>query len=250
MAKKRPATQPLTRTFIFVPERKMSETILDFAAPLLEPLGPVPALADARGAIELAINVWNLHVMATSLWGKPQFLAEARQVACRPGSPPGLAAVFEALGERRRTSFLNDYRCVGEWSLGPDGAGGHSLRCDARLPEGCEPHVPPRAETRISIDGRYLDEIRLQQTATSFVAFPPERHRADVTGDRIVLHLPALAVVQLFADGGLPTIGGRSVELVVRARPPRRMVLVDVCAGARSAVGEVVSLTFKPADRG
>jgi hypothetical protein len=247
MTKKRTAAQPHTRTFIFVPERKMSETILDFAAPVLEPLGPVPELEEARRALEFAINAWNLHVMATALWGKPKFLAEATRVMGGPASPPGLAAMFEALGDRRRSLFANDYRCVGEWTLGPDGAGGHSLRCDARLPEGCEPHVPPRAETRISIDGRYLDEVQIRQTATSFLAFPPERHRAETTGDRVVLHVPALAVAQLLAEGRLPPIGGRSVELIVHAQPPRRMVLAEICSGARSVLGEVVSLTFRAA---
>jgi hypothetical protein len=58
MTKKRTAAQLHTRTFIFVPERKRSETILDFAAPVLEPLGPVPALDEARRAIEFAINAW------------------------------------------------------------------------------------------------------------------------------------------------------------------------------------------------
>ncbi len=58
MTKKRAANQPHTRTFIFVPERKMSETILEFGAPVLEPLGPVPELEEARRAIEFAINAW------------------------------------------------------------------------------------------------------------------------------------------------------------------------------------------------
>jgi hypothetical protein len=31
-----------SRIVIFVPEKEVSQTILDFAAPLLEPLGPLP----------------------------------------------------------------------------------------------------------------------------------------------------------------------------------------------------------------
>jgi len=247
MAKKRTNAQPGTRRLVFVPERKISETILDFAVPLLEPLGPVPRLDEARGVLELAINVWNLHVTATELWGKPEYLAEARKVMCGPASPPGLGSVFEALSERRRSLFANDHRCVGDWTLGPDGAGGHALVCDARLPNGCEPYAPPRAETRIFIGGRPLDAVQVRQSPTAHLAFPPERHRAEIKDDIVVLHVPAPVIAQLFADGILPPIGHKTVEIVVYAQPARRMVLAELSSSDRSKVaGDVLSLTFRP----
>jgi len=46
-----------SRTVIVVPDRKISETILEFAEPILQPLGPVPELEPARRALELAVAV-------------------------------------------------------------------------------------------------------------------------------------------------------------------------------------------------
>ena len=46
--------------------------------------------------------------------------------------------IFESLLERRVALYGDDYRVVGEWTLCRDGAGGFSLRCDARLPSGSE----------------------------------------------------------------------------------------------------------------
>jgi len=52
--------------------------------------------------------------------------------------------------------------------------------------------------------------------------------------------------VQLFADGTLPPVRRSAVEIVVHARPPRRIVLVEVLTGSRHLAGDVVSLTFEP----
>lgn len=234
-----------TRTVIFVPERKLSETILDFAAPLLEPLGSTPEIAEARRAVELAISVWNFHVMATPLWGKPKFLSEARKKMCGPASPPGLATVFELREHRRREDFGTDYRFVGTWSFESDATGGGTLRCETRLPEGCEAYVPPAVETRISIGGRVLDEVKIRQTPTSLLSFPPERHHAEVSDDHVVIHVPAYVAVQLLADGTLPPARGAAVEVVVYAQPPRLLVLAEVRASSRSVAGDVVSLVFE-----
>jgi len=236
-----------TRRVIFVPERKLSETILDFAAPLLEPLGRTPELAEARRAVELAISVWNFHVMATPLWGKPKFLAEAREKMCSPGPPQGLATLFEVLEQRRREHFGTDYRFVGTWTFESDATGGGTLRCEAMLPEGCEAYRPPAVETRISIGGRFLDDVKIRQTPTSLLTFPPERHRAEVSDDRVVIHVPAYVAIQLFADGTLPPARGAAVEVVVFAQPPRRMVLAEVRASKRAVSGDVVSLVFDDA---
>jgi hypothetical protein len=119
-----------------MPDRKISEAILEFAQPILDPLGEEPELAEARRALDLAVGVWNFHAMATPLWGKPEYLAEARAKMRDPGTPPELSAIFESLLARRASLYGDDLRVVGEWSLGSDGRGGHSFRCDARLPHG------------------------------------------------------------------------------------------------------------------
>jgi hypothetical protein len=48
-----------------LPERARAESILDLAAPLLEPLGPAPPLDEARPGLEVAINIWNTQVLAS-----------------------------------------------------------------------------------------------------------------------------------------------------------------------------------------
>ena len=150
--------------------------------------------------------------------------------------------MFDELGARRRALFNGDYRFVGAWTFEGDGPGNGTLRCESRLPEGCEPYVPPAAKTRIAIGGRFLDEVKIRRTSTSTLSFPPERHRAEVSGDRVVVHVPACVAVQLLADGVLPPLRGGPVEIVVYAQPPRRAALVEVHTGE---YGDIVSLTFE-----
>jgi hypothetical protein len=237
-----------SKTVIFVPDRKISETILEFAEPILEPLGSVPDLEAARRALDLAVGVWNFHAMATPLWGKPQFLAEARARMAAPGNPPELARIFEQLLERRATLYGGDYRVVGTWDLGPDGAGGHSFRCDARLPEGCEAYVPPAVETRIRIGGRFLDEVKIRQSKTSLLSFPVSHHSATNAGERVTIETPVLVAVQLFADGTLPAIRAGSVDVAVYGSPSRKMGLVEIHTSAKPIRGELVSLVFEPVE--
>lgn len=233
---------------MFVPARNLSETILEFAAPLLEPLGPVPEVDEARRAIELAINVWNFHVMASPLWGKPQYLADARTAMCGPRSSADLAGLFELLAERRTSRFDTDPRLVGEWTLAPDGSGSHSLRCESKLPEGTVPHVPPPAESRIAIGGAFLDEVRIRQTGATLLSFPASNHRAQVASDGVVtIHAQALTVAQLFADGVLKPVGGAPVDVSAGGQRLGPMELGEVRCGSRSGVGDVIVLVFRRA---
>lgn len=59
---------PYTRTVVRLPERDLAESILHLAAPLLDRLGPTPAADEARRVFELAIGVWNAHVLASKFW--------------------------------------------------------------------------------------------------------------------------------------------------------------------------------------
>jgi hypothetical protein len=72
MTTRRRRRDPYTRTVVRLPERDLAESILYLAAPLLEPLGPMPPVDEARGQIELAISLWNAHVLASKLWGAPK----------------------------------------------------------------------------------------------------------------------------------------------------------------------------------
>lgn len=47
---------PYSRTFVRLPERELSEVILDVAKPLLEKLGSTPTMEDTHNAIALAVT--------------------------------------------------------------------------------------------------------------------------------------------------------------------------------------------------
>ncbi len=134
---KREGKSTTPRAVTSVPTRKISETLLEFAEPVLDALGPVADAELVRHALQLAINAWNVHAMSMPVWGNPHFLSEARAAINAPGAPSELSILFERLLERRATVYGSDPRVVGEWNLRTDGAGGFSLRCDARLPRGC-----------------------------------------------------------------------------------------------------------------
>ena len=63
---------PHSWTVVRLPERDLSELVLELAAPLLERLGPAPAVDDARAALALAVSFWNANVLASKLWGSPR----------------------------------------------------------------------------------------------------------------------------------------------------------------------------------
>ena len=68
-----------------------------------------------------------------------------------------------------------------------------------------------------------------------------------MSGDEVVLLVPAYVAVQLLADGTLPPLRGAAVEVVVFAQAPRRMVLAEVRAMGTPVAGDVVSLVFQRA---
>jgi hypothetical protein len=95
-------------------ERKISETILDFGAPLLKQFDfEMPILA-THAAYELVVSVWNAYVTATPRWGRPEFLDQLRRTAYSPEAPRQLAEAFETLSERWRTQFSDYQFAVGE----------------------------------------------------------------------------------------------------------------------------------------
>lgn len=118
-----------------VPDRKISETILDFAEPVIGPvIGSNPPIAALTSMFQIIITIWNAHVMATPIWGQPDILAEVRRTIAGPGAPPELRIMFKLLSDRRLELFGTDYRAVGEWSVIADKGTGFKLRCDARMP--------------------------------------------------------------------------------------------------------------------
>jgi hypothetical protein len=111
----------------------IADTILDFASVVLSQFAEPPALTVLQQTIELAVSVWNAHVLAAPEWGQPEHLAELSRLIAISSSAPMLAA-FEALSGVRRARFASDLRVVCEWQVTADEQGRTRFDCMARLP--------------------------------------------------------------------------------------------------------------------
>jgi hypothetical protein len=134
---------PYSWTVVRLPERDLAELVLELAAPLLERLGPAPAVDDARAAVALAVTFWNANVLASKRWEHPQvkeLKALEKRMRGRAASRED-AAVFELLTERWREHWLEP-RLVESWTYEPDAAGVRRLVCTMSLPEGVRAEVP------------------------------------------------------------------------------------------------------------
>ncbi|HSQ63458.1 MAG TPA: hypothetical protein VLM85_09605 [Polyangiaceae bacterium] len=159
--------------------------------------------------------------------------------------------IFALLAERWRTDFAFDPRLVGAWSYGPVDGGEHRLVCETTLPDGVEAEVPPPADKRVAIGGAFLDEVRIRQGANSYLSFPFEHHRGVAGGDGVAtIHAKMPCVVQLFAEGRLPRIGGPPVDVSVGVRKLGPMVLNEVHCAGELGRNDVAVLVFRPANAG
>jgi hypothetical protein len=204
-------------------------------------------VAEIRRAISRTIDLWNAHAIASKFWGnpRPKPLAELREAMSAD------AGVFDLLSERWRSSFAFDPRLVGEWSYEATAGSEHRLVCETKLPEGVEAEVPPPAEKRVAIGGRFLDEVQIRQDANSYLSFPVEQHRGAVDADGVAsIYAKMPSVLQLFAEGRLARIGGPAVDVVIGAKKLGPMVLTEVhCAGALGR-NDVAVLVFRPMKAG
>jgi len=113
-----------------VPDRKISETFLDFAAPMLSGI-PSDALEDrVREALQVAFTAWNAVVLADVL-GDHQHIDEIRRLTA---SRTETALLMEQLIARKRALFGNDDRLIGNWevTLTEDVINVHAYARDAR----------------------------------------------------------------------------------------------------------------------
>jgi hypothetical protein len=240
---------PYSWTVVRLPERDLAELVLDLAAPLLERLGPAPAVDDARAALALAVSFWNANVLASKLWGSPrvkELNALKKRMRGRAASRED-AATFDLLAERWREHWL-DPRLVESWTYEPDGAGMPRLVCTMCLPDGVRAEVPPPAEKRVAIGGKYLDEVQISQGGNTSLSFPVERHRGVVDGNgTATVYAMMPSALQLFAEGRLTRVGGDPVEVAVGGRKLGPMVLTEVRCGGENYRHDIAVLVFRHA---
>ncbi len=116
------------------PNRKISETFLDFAAPILHDLASEAPEHRARGALQVAFTAWNAVVFADVL-NDHRHLDEIRRLTA--GNPEA-ALLMEQLIVRKRALFADDERLIGSWEVTRT-EDGINLRADA-----LDPHSLPR----------------------------------------------------------------------------------------------------------
>jgi len=111
------------------PNRKISDTFLQFAEPLLDAFGPNVTEAQMEQPLMIAWTVWNAVVYADA-GEKGQMLESVRTSM---GRDPQLKGFVEALIDRKRMVFSDDHRLIGEYKLfRKDGE--IRLRAEARDP--------------------------------------------------------------------------------------------------------------------
>jgi hypothetical protein len=228
-------SDPYSWTTVLLPERDLADTIREFASPLLQKLGEAPTIEEERRVLELAISFWNASVQASKRWERPRLkeLNELKKRMRGRQAPREDAAVFDLLSQHWRAHWL-DPRLVEQWSYEQDEAGARRLSCRFYLPEGVRAEVPPPIEKRISIAGRWLDEvrIRLESGGTTLLSFPVERHSAAVADGIVTIATMMPTALQLFAEGRLSRMGGPPVEVLIGGRGFGPMILTEVrCAG-------------------
>ncbi len=240
---------PNSWSVVRLPERDLAELVLELAAPLLERIGPAPAIDDARAAVELAVTFWNASVLASKRWEHPRVkeLNELKKRLRGRHSSRDDAAAFDLLTERGRKHWL-DPRLVEDWTYAPDAAGVPRLVCTMGLPEGVRAEVPPPAEKRVAIGGKFLDEVQISLGGNASLGFPVDRHRG-VIGDDGTATVYAMmpSALQLFAEGRLPRVGGNPVEVAIGGRPLGPMVLTEVRCGGEGYRHDIAVLVFRRA---
>jgi len=111
------------------PDRKISDTFLQFAEPLLDAFGPNLTEAQMEQPLMIAWTVWNAVVYADA-GGNKQMLEKVR---ASMKHDPQLKGFVEFLIDRKRLVFGDDPRLIGEYKLfRKDGE--IRLRAEARDP--------------------------------------------------------------------------------------------------------------------
>ena len=116
------------------PNRKISETFLEFAAPMLKDLPSEATEQRARQALEVCYTAWNAVVFADVL-NDHRHLDHIRHLVA---DKPEVALLMEQLIARKRALFADDERLIGTWEATRT-EDGINLRADAR-----DPHSLPR----------------------------------------------------------------------------------------------------------
>lgn len=121
------------------PDRKISETFLHFAEPLLRDAPATATIESFEKVLMIAYTFWNAVVVADVL-GDDRYLVDLRE---RLGREREGAAIVEQMIARKRTLFGDDARMIGTWEVRMTGDG-INVRADARDPHSLPDYREPR----------------------------------------------------------------------------------------------------------
>ena len=107
--------------------RKISETFLEFVAPLTSILGPTATEAELEQALKIGYTVWNA-VVFDALEPGGRHVDEALRLTAHHEP---MRQLIEYLIEHKRRHFKNDLRLIGDYQLYRSG-GELRLRAEAR----------------------------------------------------------------------------------------------------------------------
>jgi DNA-binding HxlR family transcriptional regulator len=111
------------------PNRKISETFLEFSLPLLEAIGPAATKNQVEKVLQITYSVWNSLVLDTVRGGEKNIsllreTVEGDQMA---------SSMIEQLISRKMELYTDDLRLIGEYKV-TQKKGEWRLRADARNP--------------------------------------------------------------------------------------------------------------------
>lgn len=125
---KRPAPDRL-------PTRKISDSLMEFAEPLLEHAPDHLSPQKLEHVLIFPVTIWNA-VILDDRGAMPGFLAQARaRVAV--AQPPVPLSLFDFMVERKRSCFGDDHRLIGRHSVRVGTDGTFHIQAEAYMP-------PPR----------------------------------------------------------------------------------------------------------
>lgn len=105
--------KPQKRQQATYPDRKISETFLDFAAPLLVTMPEDATEASIEKVLSIAFVVWN-GIVLDGVNGNDYYMTKVTEQAS--GHPASKAVVVQ-LAERKRTLFRDDQRLIGNYKV-------------------------------------------------------------------------------------------------------------------------------------
>jgi hypothetical protein len=110
--------------------RKISDTLVDFAQPMLELAPPDATAADIEQRLRIVVLLWNA-VVIDEADPSQDFLSGIRRTVGQAPFP-GVPSLIELLIERKQRDFADDRRLIGHFSVRSDPDGGFTIRAEAR----------------------------------------------------------------------------------------------------------------------